>query len=102
MRATSTPTGALTSAALTAAATAESQLRGDSPVASVMRTTEAGEGRDDFLRRTGIGVRGAARFRCRRRTLVAIRSRLFRLHRWQRGELEQLVDRVRDALVEHA
>src|SRR2546428_12288938 len=41
MRETSTPTGSFTSLAFTAAVMAASHERGDAPVASVRRTTEA-------------------------------------------------------------
>src|SRR4030088_922914 len=97
MRTTSTPIGSFASLAFTAAATAASQLRGDVPVASVTRTTDAGEG---LRRRPGICSGGAGPL-CGSTLGVAIRRGALRLDRWERRQFQELVQGCRDPVAEH-
>src|SRR5438046_3802636 len=95
MREISTPTGSFTSLAFTAAATAAAHERGDAPVASVRRTTEAAE----LLGRAGIGT--GSRALCRGPLRVTVRAQFFRFDRWQRRDLGELVHERRDARAQH-
>src|SRR5437773_12546389 len=100
MREISTPSGSFTSLAFTAAATAASHERGDAPVASVRRTTEAAE----LLGRAGIGTGSRALCRgplCRGPLRVTVRAQFFRFDWWQRRDLGELVHERRDARAQH-
>src|SRR4051812_30243668 len=96
MRSISTPTGCLTSLLPTASMTAASQLLAESPLASTTRTTDAGAGL--ARRRAGIGP-------CRalwpRLLAVSVRRRALGLDRRKRRDLEERVDRLREARVQH-
>src|SRR3954462_1274952 len=96
MRRISTPTGCLTSLLPTASMTAASQLLAESPLASTTRTTDAGAG----LARRRAGIRP-----CRTRRFgplaVSVRSRALGLDRRECGDLEQRIDRLREARVQH-
>src|SRR2546428_10949132 len=89
MRETSTPTGSFTSLAFTAAVMAASHERGDAPVASVRRTTEAAA----LLGRAGI--------RTGTRTLrggppgMTVRRQTIGLHRRGGGGLREVVPGTR-------